>query len=280
MHKTISLKQYIEDYYLPFYKRKLRKELNYKKELTRINVIMNSDFALEAFSLIKRNDIVLFLAFLAKERQISKSTINRYRTRLMAIFNYGLENGDINYNPVTGIKKNKEYSRSKYLSLESSKLLIKECLDSRNKDLYIIVVLALNTGMRVGEILNLEYKNLKDDGIYLFGEQTKSGFDRFIPLADSVRIVLNEYISDYSRVGKLFKIKSIRCAFDYAKERAGVDCRFHDLCRTFATHLKNANVDIHTISKLLGHSSIVTTEIYLGTDHKKLLDSVKVLEFI
>lgn len=278
MKKRITLKDYIEDYYLPYLKEKSRKESNFNKEIKRIKVITASEFVKIPVVALQEGNIIEFLSKLQKERHITQNTVNRYISRLKAIFNYLLRNRLIVFNPAQFIKKTKEYPRSSYLNESEVRKLLNECKNSQNKELYLITVLALNTGMRQGEILNLKKSNIIGRNIILFGEQTKSGLPRTIPMNDTVQKLLADCLRDHHKDNNLFLCKNIRAAFNNAMTRAGIEgVRFHDLRRTFATYLKDSN--IHNISILLGHTSIATTERYLGIDEKKLLDSVQFLRF-
>ena len=275
----MQLKNYITQYFIPYY---IQKKLqNQKKELNKINIIQSYNLVNLDIDKILSSDIELFLLSLEKDRDISKSTVNRYRSTLSSIFNYALENDIIKKNPIKKIKKYKEYHRSRYLTEIEIERLLSACRESTNSELYSITVLALNTGMRIGEILNLRKFNVCNDFIILQDKQTKTGLPRKIPLNNVANCIINIYLSKtINQTDKLFTSKYIRRQFHKARERAELDdVRFHDLRRTFATHLKDRCVDIHTISKILGHTTIRTTEIYLGVNDRKLLDSVKILCF-
>ena len=76
----------------------------------------------------------------------------------------------------------------------------------------------------------------------------------------------------------MFKTKFIKRAFRTAVKRAEVeDCRFHDLRRTFATHLMEKNTQMYVIKTLLGHSSIAITEHYLHCSENKSIQYVEKL---
>jgi integrase len=144
-----------------------------------------------------------------------------------------------------------------------------------------MVAIALNTGMRRGEIVNLNSKQI-DFGnriITLYGVKTKSGYDRGILLNDEAADVLIKRVNN-NATGGLFNITSVKTAFNTAVRKAGIEkVRFHDLRRTFATHLRDAGVDITIICEILGHSSVKVTERYLYNSRQALLDSVKKIGF-
>jgi len=131
--------------------------------------------------------------------------------------------------------------------------------------------MALNTGMRRGEILSLLWSDIDFDTNMITIDQTntKSKKQRRIPINSVLRTMLielklksrdSEYVFIDNEGGQ---IKSIRSAFDAATKRAGLKgLRFHDLRHTAATRMVESGANIVAISKILGHSDIKTTMRY------------------
>jgi integrase len=275
-----SLSQFIKERYYPFYQNTRPKDIY--AETTRINVLLSCEIAKKELTEINRNDVISFLAEVRAKRAISKTTVNRYHSRLCTILNYALNEGYIPRNPAGGLKKNREPMRERFLLPYEINSLLYECKQSKNYELYTIVALALNTGMRLKEILTLSKKrvSVRNRNIFLEQSLTKSGENRNIPLNDAAVRILTEYVNTYKYSIDMFKTKCIRTAFYNAMKRAGIEqACFHDLRRTFATHLKEAGVPIHTISRLLGHSNITVTERYLSVKESMLLESVSKISF-
>ncbi len=273
----MKFRQFIIDYYIPYY-RNTTKDLNFQKENSRMKVMLTyDDFVSKEIETIRKIDIENLLLQIKQDRSITNASINRYRSRISAIFALAIDYELLTENPTFRVRKYREEPRDVFLTLDECKRLLEECKRSKNKELYSIVTLALNCGMRKNEILTLEANNIYHSTIKLHAERTKSGKSREIPMNNAT----HEVVNDINASGALFSSKYIRRSFNYAKERAGIskEVRFHDLRRTFATLLKYKNIDIHTISKLLGHSTIRMTEIYLGLDKEKYLDSTSVLMF-
>lgn len=95
-------------------------------------------------------------------------------------------------------------------------------------------------------------------------EGTKSGRARFVP----INSVLADVLGNLKALGrdrmKVFPFKSVTTAFRRACRRAGLeDFHFPDLRRTFGTRLLERGADIVTVSRLLGHSTVVVTKRYL-----------------
>jgi len=136
---------------------------------------------------------------------------------------------------------------------------------------------ALNTGMRKEEILNLRWEDLDFRSRIIYILDTKNNERREIPMNDIVyeTLLAVRKISDSPWVfckknGERYG--NIRKAFEGARKRAGiVDFRFHDLRHTFASHLVMAGVDLRTVQELLGHKSFEMTLRYahLSPEHKK-----------
>ena len=266
--KTVTLKQYIKDSYIPFQKN-AKKEISYKHLLGQLKIITGYDFTDKAINTITENDIINFFNLLKSDRDIKQATINRYRSLLNHIFNSAIKDMIIISNPVKYIKRFKEKSRDRALNNIEIKALLQACRQSVNKELYYIVLVALYTGMRYSNIINMKKSNIKGNVYQLDGKETKSGKGQLIYLHQDLMSELNQYIQAHSR-DNIFITKRIKRSFKTALLKAGIEnFRFHDLRRTFATFLLYNNTNIKTIQNMLGHSSLMMTERYLANDSVK-----------
>ena len=277
---SITLKEYIERYYIPFQKN-AKTGANFKHILGQLNIITGYNFTDMAINTISENDIINFFNLLKKDRNIKQATINRYRSLLNHIFNTAMKDKVVNYNPVRYIKRYKEKSRDRALNTNEIKALLETCRQSRNEELYYIVLVALYTGMRYSNIVNMKRSNIKGNVYQLDGNETKSGKSQLIYLHQDLLNELNNYMQVNSINDCLFKTKRVKRSFKTALKKANIEnFRFHDLRRTFATTLLYNDVNIKTIQNILGHSSIMMTERYLANDSKKELDAINKLCFI
>lgn len=178
---SISLKEYIERYYIPFQKN-AKKEVNYKHILGQLNIITSYDFTEKTINTITENDIVNFFNLLKKDRKITQATQNRYRSLLNHIFNSAIKDRLVNYNPVKYTKKFKEVSRTRALNNKEIQSLLEACKESRNEELYYIVLIALYTGMRYSNIVNMKKANIKNNVYLLNGNEINSGKSQLIYL--------------------------------------------------------------------------------------------------
>ena len=207
--------------------------------------------------------------------EVSPATVNRALSCLKSLFNKAIawEKFD-GPNPVCKVKLLKEDNkRLRYLEKEEIVKLLSVCDES----LKPVVIIALNTGMRLSEILHLKWQDVdfKRGIIYLL--KTKNGDKREIPMNELAEVALkgirkhpaSEYIF-YHKDGS--PRKTVRKAFTTALKKADIiNFRFHDLRHTFASHLVMAGVDLNTVRELLGHADLTMTLRYahLSPDHKK-----------
>jgi integrase len=145
-----------------------------------------------------------------------------------------------------------------------------------------LVLLALNTGLRRGELLRLQWRDvdLNRRVLTVRGEDAKTGQTRHVPLNSEAARVAKVWKSLSDPDGYVFvrsddsdsqPLSYIRKAWTGVLDAAGVKrFRFHDLRHTFASNLVMAGVDINTVRELLGHKSIAMTLRYahLAPQHK------------
>jgi len=223
-----------------------------------------------------------------KEDGVSVRTINIELACLRHMFNMALKWGKAQKNPIKDVKLFKEpEGKDRILSPEEEIRLLQEVQASKKaKHLEPVIITALATGMRKGEVLGLKWSNVDFANRLIVVEGTKSGYIRKIPmsakLTDTLDRVRKETQSEYvfsDRKGKPFK--SFRSAWENVLEKAGIeDLTFHSLRHTFGTRLGMAGVDIKTIQELMGHRDIKMTMRYCHPtpEHKRkaveMLDQV------
>lgn len=221
---------------------------------------------------------------------VKAQTVNRELDTIKTMFRSAMEWGYVKTSPAAFVKKLKSGTPSfRYLSADEIKKLLEACRCSDNPQLYPFVVVALNTGMRLGELTALEWKDIDfKRGILRVDNKedhhTKNYQVRFIPmnqiLAEVLRKIPRRLGSSYVFQRKDgTKFRKMRTGFENAVKRAGIPhVRFHDLRHTFASHLVMGGVDIRTVQELLGHKDIRMTMRYshLAPDHMK--NAVRILE--
>jgi integrase len=207
------------------------------------------------------------------------ATVVRYLSTLSHTFTIAVnEWGWVEHNPVIKVKKPTEpRGRVRFLDEAERKELLTACKESSNKDLYPIVVLALSTGMRQGEILTLKWKDIDLKRRQLALHETKNNERRVVPVVGYALEVLSEH-------GKIRNIENDnvfpRCAekgqsairkawLKAVKESKLEDFRFHDLRHTTASYLAMNGATLAEIAEVLGHKTLqmVKRYAYLSEAH-------------
>lgn len=214
---------------------------------------------------------------------VSPGTINNYIRNLKVFFNWLDESFVLQKNPMKNVKQFKNKHKPKeFLSDESFRKLITS-LDksyfSEHRD-FAMIVLLFDTGMRVGECSRLLISDLDLYGhkIFLREEETKGRKDRvvyFSPKTERVlrrwlqykdRYLETEYVFPSRRDGSPVAVTGFESNFTRYLNRFGIKEKVspHCLRNNFAKRCLMNGMDIYTLSKILGHSSVtVTEEAYL-----------------
>ncbi len=183
---------------------------------------------------------------------------------------------------LTAIKKYQEPDgRLRYLSGEvEAERLLQACEDS----LRPIVLTAIHTGMRKGELLGLTWDLVDMTHGFIRLKQTKNGKARALPFNETLWSLFTGLRTRHD-VPWVFhdagghRWNDIRHPFDEACEGAGLtDFHFHDLRHTFASWLMMRGVPLATVSNLLGHTSPTMTLRYAHLSPKHLTSAVRVLD--
>ncbi len=128
-----------------------------------------------------------------------------------------------------------------------------------------VVLLAMNTGLRRGELLSLRWDdvNLSSGMLTVRAEKAKSGRTRHVPLNAEASRVLTAWSAQNDRAGEVFAVSDIKRAWSSLIARAGlVGVRFHDLRHHFASKLVMRSVDLNSVRELLGHADLKMTLRY------------------
>ena len=198
--EAITFRVYIHEFYLDWFK------THRKGDRSTINILNNTLNFLDdkPFDAIDCNLMNDFIMNYQKDRQVSNARINRIMTALKAALSVAVDYNYIEINKLPGVKMLHEDKHKivRYLTTSEENRLLKAC-ESIYPVYRAIVHLALNTGMRAGEIITLQWSdvNFKRKYIALRSENTKAQKTRYIPTNDKARkaleIALEHKISDY-----------------------------------------------------------------------------------
>jgi integrase len=202
----------------------------------------------------------------------ANSTVNRYLAVLSHAFTVAVKEWQwCADNPVRKISKPKEpRGRVRFLSDEERRRLLEACKASSNPYLYTVVVLALSTGARRGELLTLHWPDVDLQRRVLTFRETKNGETRVVPVTGYALDILTQHAKiRRSNTDLVFpnatgrKPLAIRNAFENAMERADIlNFRFHDLRHTFASYLAMQGASLLDIATVLGHKTLQMVQRY------------------
>lgn len=226
--------------------------------------------------LFEEKHAVNFLYDCITNRKLKEDTVNYKNSIIKFLFVVTL-NKEWNDLKVPRMKKRKT------LPVVLSKSEVKDLLDSidnlRYKTLFSVIY---SGGLRLSEVAKLKVTDIDSKDMKIIVRGGKGKKDRHTLLAQSTLILLREYWkmykpNDYLFLGKdgvnHLKNRSIQLAFTKYLNKTGIKkkAHVHTLRHSFATHLLDAGTDIIYIQRLMGHSSITTTIVYLHLRDYRIL---------
>lgn len=221
------------------------------------------------------------------KKGLKPASINKNIGILKAMFTKAVEWNLVEERTLKSIRKVKQMTennkRLRFLSKEECEDLINAC----DNHLKPIVITAIHTGMRRGEILSLTWDQIDFTSGFIYLEVTKNGERREIPIDRKLKETLGNiirrldvpYVFYDTKTGKPFK--EVKRSYSSAVTKAKLkDFHFHDLRHTFASLLVMDGVSIPTLMKLLGHKSMTMTMRYANLSQAHKAKAVEALDRI
>jgi integrase len=206
-------------------------------------------------------------------RKITPATVNRYHASLSIALSKAVnEWGWLEDNPLRKVGKLREpKGRDRFLSDDERDALLKACKSSSNRYLYTIVVLAISTAARRGELLGLRWRDIDLKQGIMSLRVTKNGDPRSVPLRNLALELIGQ-------LGKVRRIDSdlvfpsdkdpqkpieFRDPWNRAVKQAGLrNFRFHDLRHTAASYLAMSGASAVELAAVLGHRTLQMVKRY------------------
>ena len=277
---------------------KFIEEIKYEKKYSELTVngyLKDLDLFLEFlnenniknYNNIEYSDIRIFINYLY-ENKYNNKTISRHISSLRSFFKYLKNNNIIKNNPMLLISNPKlEKKLPKYLNYNDIEKLLKaydinNCLGVRNA---LILEMLYSTGIRVGEIVNIELSNItiSDKAMKIKGKGNK---ERIVYFGSRCLELLQLYLKNsyneinknnleylfLSKTGKQISDREIRKIVDDAAIIVGINMKIspHVLRHTFATHMLTEGADLRSVQELLGHENLSTTQVYTHLTNEKI----------
>ena len=226
----------------------------------------------------------IFKVLNALHIRLTNATINRYRAAASTVFSYACLHYELLRNPVKNIPSMPEdNNRVRFLSNDERKRLFHACRYSQWSKLYLLVLTAVTTGARKGELLRLRWSDIDFERHTAYVLITKNCQPKVLPLTLSVInemtiFKLNKNSIIFNSEIKPDKAFCFNKHWKKALETAEIEnFRFHDLRHTTASYLAQSGASLLEIAEVLGHKQISVTQRYshLCIDHKlKLIKNV------
>lgn len=221
-------------------------------------------------SQVRPSDLDSFRDYLLTQKYTAKST-SRKLNAVKTFFRWVKDQNIVDSDPSKNVSHPKiEVSTPKFLSqLEYRALRDVVRGDAR---ISAIVELILQTGMRISEVSNLKLKDIKQDSVLIEAYATQP--ERVIPLNEPSRESVREYLRErpntdspylfVSKNGKPMAVRNIRAAIDRYMQKAEIpNYSVNDIRTTFIIENLKRGVDLVSISQIVGHKRLSTTERYL-----------------
>lgn len=236
------------------------------------------------FSEVTTFDILRWLA--NEQQRVSLSTTESYRTVICSLFTWMVQNGFIQKNPMETIKpiKHPKVLKTTFTPVEVDAL---KCACKKKVERAMIELL-LSSGLRCKELCNMKWSDINFTTKDIKVIEGKGNKNRMTMMDDVTKKYLLEYKNSlnyeseyvfavkYRGVVKQRTTDSVWLKLKSIGKRAGVnDVHPHKFRHTFATTLYKRGLDVRMIQKLLGHSNINTTMVYIESDTDMLRDAYK-----
>jgi integrase len=236
-----------------------------------------------------------------REARLAHGTIgcNRLLARLRHLLNWAIAEGMLDQSPfkrggvtVVRLDMRVEHARQRRLAPGEEEALLKHA----GAHLRALIVAALSTGCRRGELLSLQWSQVRRDDkgearwIVLPAAKTKTNETRVIPIGPRLRaeLAIRQHAPDgtlHPAAAYVFgnecgeQIESSKTAWNNTCQRAQiVGLRFHDLRREFACRLLESGAQQHDVRDFLGHANITTTSRYLASTPVRLEQALARME--
>lgn len=223
-------------------------------------------------------------------RKWSVNTYIVYYKSLSVFFKWCMTEGYLSTNPMVGIEKPRLENRlpTKLRKQDAFRLLEvvfnypydSTFLRYRNHAIFSTFIFA---GLRKQELLNLKYTDVDIENRTIFIRQGKGNKDRIIPMSHTLAQSLLRYTKERKQLHKTcpeffassnrvigYTSHGLKRLVTQINEAAGIKFNVHKLRHTFATLMLEGGCDIYSLSKMMGHSDIKTTTIYLSASAEHL----------
>ena len=250
-----------------------------------IDSISIKDVDLEFVRRIQLEDLYGYLFYLSRERGLAATSRARKVATIRSFYKYLTQKAHkLDSNPAEGLDTPKiKNALPKYLTLNESITLLESVSGQNQERDYCILMLFLNCGLRISELVDLNMADIREDYIRILGKGNK---ERIVFLNAACKEAIREYLpireaqqpldkkavfisGQRNRISK----SSVHLLVKKHLDEAGLDSSqysAHKLRHTAATLMLQNGVNIRTLQEILGHEHLNTTQIYTHVDNERL----------
>lgn len=206
-------------------------------------------------------------------KKVSRNSAKVYFSIFKRILNHLYEDEIINKNPANDISISAQETKREFLTLEElKKLKNTPCEDQGIRNAFLF---SCHTGLRLSDIRSLTFDQI-NEGYLVYRQQKTNSPERVKLSKNALKIIKEQKSKRENNIFNLRIISTIENVLLKWVKKAGIDkhITFHCARHTFATLCLTYDIDIYTVSKLLGHKDIKTTQIYANLIDKKKDEAV------
>ena len=285
MRTTLTLGEFVRDYYLPHV---IRSKRSWKTDETILRIHVLPVLGAAFLDEIRADAIDRILTRLTANNY-SSGTTNRVVIVLRHAYNLAIkwQMPFVVKNPTDGIRLAADVTRERFLSVDEARQLIAAIEADQNEPARRAIMVLLLTGARRNEITQARWEYINWQKKVLLVPLSKSGKSRAVALnelalrllRETPRILGNPYVFPSGKTGR--PCASLHFPWDRIRKRAGLlELRLHDLRHSFASFLVNQGVSLYVVQGLLGHAHSRYTQRYAHLTTDTLIEAAERLDVL
>ncbi len=250
---------------------------------------------IQAIEEITTEKLRLFLYNGRIQKKWTADTFLGYYKRLRSFLKWCVQRGFLKENPILLIDKPKlERKLPKRITKQEAQRVLEYAFNRHYTYRYeryrntAALALMIYAGLRSGEVLNLKINEVDLKNKIISVNMGKGGKDRVVPICFPLEKILTNYLEDRERLGRQsvhfftsihgdisFTYNGLKKVVENLKKGSGIKFSAHRLRHTFATLMLEGGCDLFSLQKMMGHSDIKTTTIYLSTTINHLQEQIR-----
>ncbi len=227
-------------------------------------------------------------------RNWSAATCRTYHKSLKVFFDWCVREKHLSTNPAADIELPKNSQKiPRKLTRQEALRLLEFAYNSPSPNRFVrirnhaILAMFIFAGLRKKELLRLKFAEVDLANLTIFIRCGKGSKDRLVPITGVLAGILRGYLAERTRAGKTcpefftswrdnsaVSVTSLRDLIQDLEDASGIDFYPHMLRHTFATLMLEGGCDIYSLSKMMGHTDIKTTTIYLAASVEHLRSQI------